>query len=137
MGYGDYEETWHPFDKKIFKEMIQAFKAGYAAAPAYKGDEKQNNWVKASEGLPNNYGEVHWRWANDKKPASAGNAYYAIKQDEGYTIEWLDESTPSDQPNSVQEGEKEAVDGCKHDGKINQGHHPDQPSYCDKCGQEL
>ncbi len=40
MGYGDYKETWSPFDKKIFKEMIQTFKAGYAAAPAYKGDEK-------------------------------------------------------------------------------------------------
>lgn len=26
---------------------------------------------------------------------------------------------------------------CLHDGKINPGHHADQPSWCDQCGEEL
>lgn len=26
---------------------------------------------------------------------------------------------------------------CQHNGKINSGHHPDQPSHCDECGEDL
>lgn len=26
---------------------------------------------------------------------------------------------------------------CLHDGKINSGHHADQPCWCDLCGEEL
>lgn len=26
---------------------------------------------------------------------------------------------------------------CRHDGKINSGHHADQPCFCDQCGEEL
>ena len=26
---------------------------------------------------------------------------------------------------------------CEHSGKINHGHHIDQPSWCDECGEDL
>jgi len=29
------------------------------------------------------------------------------------------------------------VNKCEHTGKINQGHHHDQPCWCDDCGEEL
>lgn len=28
-------------------------------------------------------------------------------------------------------------DSCLHDGIINRGHHHDQPSWCDQCGEDL
>jgi len=103
-GQGYIMESDSPEDTPKIVECDYCAAHGFILTQPNSVQQNKNNWIKASERLPKNYGEVHWRWANDKKPASAGNAYYAIKQEEGYTIEWLDES---DQPNSVQEGDGE------------------------------
>jgi hypothetical protein len=127
MGYGEYEETWSPFDKKIFKEMIQSFKAGYAAAPAYEKNwirpnlleiiknmrdknfreeiileevEKEiNRQIKAGYAAAPAYENIDWDDVIDMVVD-----YYSTIEQRNVFIERLKAKSPT-QPNSVQEGD--------------------------------
>jgi len=84
---------WNEVSGQLKKSIIDAIKAGYAAAPAYKGDEAWNI-------ILNDYAMSR-----------------SLELSEVRTllpfVQWLKDAKASipTQPNSVHEGEKEAVEG--------------------------
>jgi len=75
------------------EEIKKSLDAAMEEYANLKLQDKQGGWVKASDRLPNEYGNVHWRSAEDKLPILVGVAYSLIHlKGKPNKVEWLDES---------------------------------------------